>query len=92
MYNCNAITPALKCFQYYFISSSCISICIWVALLWRLIMTRLYCTYCSTGLVMNREPVSLLLTMYTERQQILSIHRPVLGKGASEPQQSGKSQ
>ena len=40
---------------------------------------------------MNREPVSLLLTMYTERQQILSIHRPVLGKGASEPQQSGKS-
>ena len=88
---CNAITPALECVQYYYLSSSCISICIWVALLWRLIMTRLYCTYCSTRPVVNREPISLSLTMYTERQQFLSIHRPVLGKGVSEPQQSGKS-
>ena len=87
---CNAITPALKCFG--IMSSLVVAfLCIWVALLWRLIMIRLYCTYCSTRLVVGRKPVSLLLTMYTECQHTLSIHRPVLGKGASEPQPSGKS-
>ena len=87
---CNAITPALKCIG--IMSSLVIALlCIWIALLWRLFMIRLYCTYCSTRFVVIGKPVSLLLTMYTERQHTLSIHRPVLREGASEPQQPGKS-
>ena len=48
--NCNAIIPALKCIG--FMSPLVIAVlCIWIALLWRLFMIRLYCTYCSTGLL-----------------------------------------
>ena len=87
------VTPSPQPWSVFGIMTSIVIafLCIWVALLWRLIMTRLYCTFCSTRPFVNREPVSLSLTMYTECQQLLSIHRPVRGKGVSEPQQSGKS-
>ena len=60
--NCNAVTPALKC-ALGFITSLVLAHLCWVALLRRLIMTRLYCTYCSTRPVVYRELVSLYLTM-----------------------------
>ena len=48
---CNAIIPALKCIGT--LSALVLAVlCFWLALLWRLFMIRLYCTYCSTGLVM----------------------------------------
>ena len=68
---CNAIIPALKCIGT--LSALVISVLwIWLALLWRLFMIRLYCTYCSTGLVMfdNRFLCSLPCTLNVNKPSV----------------------